>query len=52
MPPAIKNMEDKIDEILTILRRIEARQIRTTEMVEKVKESESPPMGSFGNVDV
>ena len=41
--------EQKLDEILEILKRIEDRQIKTTAMVEQVKESETkaPVVGSF-----
>jgi hypothetical protein len=38
--------EQKLDEILEILKRIEARQIKTTAMVEEVKETETH-VGSF-----
>jgi len=47
-------MEDdskKLDEILTVLRRIEERQIKTTAMVSEVKEHEAPVVGSFGSMD-
>ena len=43
---------EKLDEILTILKRIEARQIKTTAMVEEVKESEAPVVGSFASSDL
>jgi len=45
-------MPDKLDEILEILKRIEARQIKTTAMVEDVKEQEqSQVVGSFASTD-
>lgn len=44
--------EEKLDEILTILKRIEARQIKTTAIVEEVKEHEAPPVGSFASSDL
>jgi hypothetical protein len=40
-------MEEKLDQILEILKRIEARQIKTTAMVEEVDK----PVGSFASVD-
>jgi len=43
--------DEKIDEILATLKRIEARQIKTTAMVEEVKESEAPIVGSFASTD-
>jgi hypothetical protein len=43
--------EEKLDHIIFLLERIEARQIRTTEMVTEVKEHEPPVTGSFGSVD-
>jgi hypothetical protein len=43
--------EEKLDAILLILKRIEERQIRTTEMVQEVKEHEPPVTGSFGSID-
>lgn len=43
--------EEKLNEILEILKRIEARQIKTTAMVEEVKEHEAPVVGSFASVD-
>ena len=41
----------KLNEILEILKRIEARQIQTTAMVEDVKEQEAPVVGSFASTD-
>ena len=43
------NSEEKLDEILVILKRIEERQIKTTAMVEEVEKMEKtePPVGSF-----
>jgi hypothetical protein len=43
--------EEKLDEILAILKRIEARQIQTTAMVTEVKEHEAPVVGSFASTD-
>jgi len=43
--------DEKLDRIIFLLERIEARQIRTTEMVETVKEHEAPVVGSFATVD-
>jgi len=43
--------EEKIDEILVTLKRIEARQIKTTAMVEDVQASEAPVVGSFASTD-
>jgi hypothetical protein len=43
--------EEKLDEILAILKRIEARQIKTTAMVTEVKEHEAPVVGSFASTD-
>ena len=34
------------------LKRIEERQIRTTEMVEEVKETDAPVVGSFASSDL
>jgi hypothetical protein len=39
--------DEKLDEILKILKGIEARQIKTTAMVAEVKEHETPVVGSF-----
>jgi hypothetical protein len=39
-------MNEKLDEILAILKRIEERQIKTTEMVKEVS-GEVQPRGSF-----
>lgn len=44
-------IREKFTEVLTILNRIESRQIRTTEMVENVKAHEPPVVGSFGTID-
>lgn len=43
--------EEKLDHIIFLLERIEARQIRTTEMVKDVKQHEAPVTGSFGSID-
>jgi hypothetical protein len=43
--------DEKLDKIIFLLERIEARQIRTTEMVQTVKEQEAPVVGSFGTID-
>jgi len=48
-------MEDdskRLDEILTILKRIEERQIKTTAMVSEVKEHEAPIVGSFASSEL
>jgi len=42
---------EKLDEILMILKRIETRQIKTTAMVEDVKEHEGQVVGSFASTD-
>lgn len=44
-------LNDKVSEVIARLERIEQRQIKTTAMVEDVKESEPPVVGSFGTVD-
>jgi hypothetical protein len=44
--------DEKLDEVLAILKRIEARQIKTTAMVEEIeKEEEKQVTGSFGTID-
>jgi hypothetical protein len=43
-------MEEKLDEILAILKRIEERQIRTTGMVQTMEQSK-PDVGSFASSD-
>jgi hypothetical protein len=43
--------EEKLDWIVDTLKRIEARQIKTTEMVSEVKEHETPVVGSFATTD-
>ena len=43
--------EEKLDEILIVLKRIEQRQIKTTAMVEEVKASEAPVVGSYASSD-
>ena len=43
--------EEQLTEILTILKRIEERQIKTTNMVSEVKEHEAPVVGSFGTTE-
>jgi hypothetical protein len=43
--------DEKIDEILATLKRIEARQIKTTALVEEVTEHEAPVVGSFASTD-
>ncbi len=42
--------DEKLDEILATLKRIEQRQIKTTAMVEEVK-AEAPVVGSFASTD-
>jgi hypothetical protein len=44
-------VDEKLDELLAILKRVEARQIKTTAMVEEVKEHETPVVGSFASRD-
>jgi hypothetical protein len=44
-------IDEKLDEILEVLRRMEARQVDTTKMVEEVKEHEQPVQGSFASTD-
>jgi hypothetical protein len=44
-------MEEKLDEILAILKRIEERQIRTTGMVQTLEESKPEAGGSFASTD-
>jgi len=44
--------EEKLEEILATLKRIEARQIKTTAMVEEVQEHEAPVVGSFASSDL
>jgi hypothetical protein len=44
-------MEEKLDEILAILKRIEERQIRTTSMVQTMEQSK-PEVGSFASTDL
>jgi hypothetical protein len=43
-------MEEKLDEILAILKRIEERQIRTTGMVQTM-EASKPEAGGFASTD-
>jgi hypothetical protein len=43
----LAELNRKLDELGTILARIESRQIKTTEMVAEVKEHEQPVTGSF-----
>lgn len=43
--------DEKLDELLAILKRIEERQIKTTAMVTEVKEAEAPVVGGFGTID-
>ena len=46
------NTEQTLDEILSILKRIEERQIKTTGMVHEIeKQEQSQVVGSFGSVD-
>jgi hypothetical protein len=44
--------EQKLDDIIARLDRIEKRQIKTTAMVEDVKEAEAPVVGSFASSDL
>ena len=43
--------DEKLDDIIARLDRIEQRQIKTTAMVSEVKEHEAPVVGSFASVD-
>jgi hypothetical protein len=49
--PLIMTTEEKLDDIIKRLERIEGRQIRTTAMVEEVEKHEAPVVGSFGSTD-
>ena len=50
--PGSTQVVAKLEEILTILKRIEARQIKTTAMVSEVQEHEAPVVGSFASSDL
>jgi hypothetical protein len=43
--------EEKLDDIIQRLERIEQRQIKTTAMVSEVKEHEAPVVGSFATTE-
>jgi hypothetical protein len=43
--------DEKLDEVLLILRRMEARQISTPAAVSEIKEHEAPVVGSFATVE-
>jgi hypothetical protein len=43
--------DEKLDKILAVLERIEARQIRVKEEVDDIQTHEQPVSGSFGTVD-
>jgi hypothetical protein len=45
----LEDLSKKLDTIIETLIRIELRQIKTTAMVEHVKETERPVEGSFGS---
>jgi hypothetical protein len=45
------SVDEKLDEIIARLDRIEKRQIKTTEMVSEVKAQEAPVVGSFGTTE-
>ena len=47
----VKLIFAKLDKLQQTLDHIEARQIKTTKMVEDVQEHEAPVVGSFGSVD-
>jgi len=51
--PAVTLLDIKaqLDQVITILKGIEERQIKTTAMVSEVKEHEAPVVGSFATVD-
>jgi hypothetical protein len=44
-------IDQKLDVMLAMLERIEARQIKTTAMVAEVEAHETPVVGSFATVD-
>ena len=46
------NTEEKLDDIIQRLERIEQRQKKTTAMVTEVKEHEAPVVGSFGSAEI
>jgi len=43
---------DWLSDVLATVKRMEARQIKTTAMVEQVKEHEAPQTGSFASSDL
>jgi hypothetical protein len=45
------SIDEKLDDVIARLERIEERQIRTTQMVTEVKKHEAPVTGSFGTTD-
>jgi hypothetical protein len=45
----LEDLSKKLDTVIAALIRIEERQIKTTAMVEHVKETERPVEGSFGS---
>lgn len=52
VPDYVDVIQDKLNDIITRLARIEERQIRTTKLVEAVeKEEQSQVQGSFGLTD-
>jgi hypothetical protein len=48
----LEEISQKLDKLAATLDRIEARQIKTTEMVTEVKEHEAPTTGSFATSDL
>jgi len=42
---------EKLDELLIILKRVEAREIKTTAMVSEIEEAAPPLVGSFASTD-
>jgi hypothetical protein len=48
----LEELSNKLDSIIEILQRIEARQIKTTAMVTDVKEKEAPVVGTFASSEL
>jgi hypothetical protein len=48
----LEELSQKIDKVQATLDRIEARQIKTTEMVTEVRAHEAPTTGSFASSDL
>jgi len=45
-------IDQKLDDIIARLDRIEQRQIKTTGMVQQIEQTEVQPQGSFGASDI